>query len=294
MYKKLLLLPLIFGFNACANENKKLDEFLKQQKENMVFVKGGSFMMGDPFGTEDVQDKYGYNILKTPENEKKYPNARWLPITFGMDNKPSHKVTLDDFYISKYEVTWEEYDRYSEVSGREYIDKKFIGKKWRSGKYPVDAPSWYAAKQYCEYLAEKSGLNYDLPTEAQWEYAARSKGKYVYFATDTGRGIKNRSRMKIANELQNMADKKSLVGSFPPNPLGLYDMTGNFPEWVNDWYDKNYYKKSPKSNPKGPLIGEEKVVRGGHTGDYLASITFNRFSAPANIRFAGFRCVINP
>ena len=290
MYKKLLILPLVFSLVACASKDDKLEKLLKITEENMVFVKGGSFMMGDPEGTR-IKDKYGYHLLRTPENEKKYPDASWMRIGGGVDLALKHKVTLSDYSISKYETTWEEFDLYYEIIDKEYYKKKSKDKKreFRSPKMPAVTPSWNEAKNYCKFLAKQTGKNYDLATEAQWEYAARSRGKYVYYATDTGRGIQSRDSLNPTNEPKNIGDGIFKVGSFPPNPLGLYDMTGNVHEWVNDWYSKDYYKKSPELNPKGPKTGTEKVKRGRR-----GSLTFTRSKSKTTAPNKSFRCVLNP
>ncbi|MGB5919908.1 formylglycine-generating enzyme family protein [Arcobacter sp.] len=190
-------------------------------------------------------------------------------------------------------LTFEEFDLYSEIVGKDLIRKKHIGKPFRDENNPVMVPSWTGAKDYCKYLAKITGLD-DLPTEAQWEYAARNRGKYVYFATDTGREVSDNDSISFGKEPQNVADDLSKVGSFPPNPLGLYDMSGNLWEWVNDWYDKDYYKYSPEYNPKGPKKGTKKVVRGGATAtSNMDALTFNRFYAPLKTRVITFRCILN-
>ena len=295
MCRNLLMIPLVFSLSACASSNPDLEKLLKITESNMVFVEGGTFMMGDFGATADIKDEYGYNLIGSPENRKKYPNANWGPILGDQDVRPLHKVTLSDFSISKYEVTWEEFDLYTNLEKIEPLDKEFIGKKWRSGKRPVGV-SWENAKNYCKYLAKITNKNYDLPTEAQWEYAARSKGKYVYFATNTGRGIKNSDSLNPTNEPQNIVDSGTSlfeVGSLPSNFLGLFDMSGNRSEWVNDWYDKDYYKNSPDLNPQGPKIGTEKVTRGGSSG-YMDMTVFGRYKKKPSSTSVGFRCVLNP
>jgi len=293
MYKKIIgLLAISLFFNACTSKEDKIEELLKITEDNMVFVKGGSFLMGD-FGAIRIKDKYGYYLVASPENIKKYPNEDVYKIRAEADANTLHKVTLDDFYISKYETTYKEFDLYKEIIGEDLVDKKFIGKQWRSDKMPVRAPTWYEAKNYCKYLAKLTGKDYDLVSEAQWEYAARSRGKYVYYATNTGREVSD--RRTLINEPQNVADKRSPVGSFPPNSLGLYDMSGNLWEWVNDWYDKDYYKKSPEYNPRGPKEGEKKVVRGGSVStSNLDAMTFNRHKKKLTSYANAFRCVLNP
>jgi formylglycine-generating enzyme required for sulfatase activity len=242
------LLPSLFCLclSACdataSNTSVDLGAFKKKVLSNMVFVKGGTFMMGDA-GTM-VMD---YNIGKKV-------HRNWTPYS---DARPVHKVTLDSYYISKYETTWEEYDRFAEATKREKRQAKYIGKKeWRGPNYPASADSWYAAKAECKWLGKITNLPIDLPTEAQWEYAARSRGQNVGYATDNG----------LLEEGRNVRGPKhgrfpTAVGTFPPNPLGLYDMAGNMGEWVNDWYAK--YNSSPQVNPKGPKTGTKKIYRGG-------------------------------
>ncbi len=299
MKKRFIFISLALLITACTSKEEKMANFVKEIESKMVKVDGGAFLMGNPWAI-NVQDKYGYNILKTPENEKKYPDAQWFPIASTIRaNSFRHKVRLDTFYISKYETTWEEFDRYSKIIGKELKFPISIKNKtpYRNANMPVRA-TWQEATEYCSFLAKHSGKKFDLVTEAQWEYAARSRGKFVYFATDTGRGVSNRDSINPTHEPQNLADDLSAVGSFPPNPLGLYDMSGNQDEWVNDWYEEDYYKHSPVDNPKGPKSGKFKVYRGG--GGYGAYDTvFDRFKSDIYKFSKGyepaltFRCVIN-
>jgi len=295
MYKKLLILPLAFSLASCSSKDENLDKLLKITKDNMVFVKGGTFMMGDFGATADIKDKYGYNLIGSPENRKKYPDVNWLPILGNPDSRPLHKVTLSDFYISKYEVTWEEFDLYTRLMGKELYKKDKQDKNFRKKDRPVKVPSWNDAKSYCKYLAKKTEKNYDLPTEAQWEYSARSGGKYVYFATNTGRGIKNSDSLNPTKEPQNIVNSGTSlfkVGSLPSNPLGLFDMSGNISEWTNDWYNKDYYTNSAILNPKGPENGTMKVTRGGSSG-YMEMTVFSRYPKDSISSSVGFRCVLN-
>ena len=296
MIKKTLVLLGILALNSCASNEDKLEALLKKAKDNMVFVKGGEFMMGDPGGLDNEYKEYGEERwpIGSPENRKKYPNAPWQSVTGNQGNIP-HKVILSDYYISKYEVTWEEFDSFYKLTNKELYRKGAIefGSKWRTKPYPARTPTWNEAKNFCKFLAKHSGLNYDLPTEAQWEYAARSRGKYVFYATNTGWVIKG-SRHKKELEGRNIAHRISPVGSFPPNPLGLYDMEGNRSEWVNDWYSEEYFKNSPIKNPKGPKTGEKKVARGSSSGDSTTFNLFYRISDKLTRSTKGFRCVLNP
>jgi len=214
---------------------KKNLEYLKQlSKNNLIFIKGGSFLMGD----------LGVTI-----------NGKKKPWTLDKDNKPAHKVILDDYFISKYEVTYYEFDLFTQTNGKPLSQIALPNPVVRKARNPA-AADWNDANDYCKWLADLTGLPYALPTEAQWEYAARSRGKNVLYATDNG-------KLDIGRNYQESPQRIMPVGSFPPNPIGLFDMSGNGDEWVLDWFDKDYYKKSPSNNPKGPSTGTHKVLRGG-------------------------------
>src|SRR3972149_84186 len=258
----ILLLPSI------VNGEKGKDVQLSIE---MVFVKGGCYQMGDTFGdsesTEDSMHK-GRHYKRSSE-------------------KPVHEVCVDDFYMGKYEVTVGEFREFVNVTGyitegevgdgcsvyggREW--KKDAGKEWKEDKgkdwrnpgfyqndnHPVCCVSWNDAAAYIEWLYGKTGKSYRLPTEAEWEYAARSGGKAEKWA-----GTNDESELSdYAWYSKNSESKTHPVGQKKPNGLGLYDMTGNLWEWCSDWYDENYYSNSPKYNPKGVDNSGFRVLRGG-------------------------------
>lgn len=177
--------------------------------------------------------------------------------------QPLHKVTLDAFSMQKYKVTYEDFDVFTEATGRTKINS---APGWRSEhrdpRYPAPV-NWYGAKAYCLWLAEQTKLPFDLPTEAQWEYAARSGGKRVFFATDNGKLEKGRNYPSHEQAAKLGKDSMALwipVGLFPPNPAGLYGMQETGTEWMDNWtYD---YRAEPQTNPRGPAIGERKAQRG--------------------------------
>lgn len=186
-----------------------------------VFVKGGCFQMGDVFGD-------GEN-----------------------DEKPAHEVCVSDFYLGKYEVTLGQWEQ---VMMSNNSSRKECGPDC-----PVESVSWFSAQEYVGRLNSKSGQQYRLPTEAEWEYAARSGGKNEKWA-----GTSDEKKLdEFALFEKNSEHKPGKKGSKKPNGLGLFDMTGNVAEWCQDWYGEGYYSISPKDNPAGPATGEKHVLRGG-------------------------------
>ncbi|OWA87714.1 sulfatase modifying factor 1 [Klebsiella pneumoniae] len=170
--------------------------------------------------------------------------------------------------------------------------------------------TWQQAKDYCQWLGKESDKNIDLPTEAQWEYAARSRGQYLPFSTDNG-NFELGSNIPEQKKLDEYTDGYGFpiypIGKYPPNPLGLYDMGLSGAEWSNDWYSTDYYSHSPVYDPQGPVKGNEKVLRGYVGGDRQYALTIFRQSSQPVPKFAGrddyqkfgvsplfvFRCVIN-
>mgnify|MGYP005907704911 FL=1 len=256
---------------------------------NMVPVKGGEFLMGD-FGPL-VGEK--------------------LPFSINQDDKVLHKVVLSDFSISKFKVTNDDYNKYLQITGIKKPPINILVKEYPSlqkDDYSVGV-TWQQAKDYCQWLGKESDKNIDLPTEAQWEYAARSRGQYLPFATNNGELLPGEN-FPNQDELDSYTDGIGLpfypLGKFPPNPLGLYDMGLSGSEWTNDWYAADYYSHSPVNDPQGPAQGTKKVLRGNVGGDRQYALTMFRQSAsPLPEEVDGdyekygvgpqyvFRCVIN-
>ncbi len=161
------------------------------------------------------------------------------------DEKPVHKVYLDGYYIGKYEVTFEQYDRFCEATGRVKPDNE----GWGRGNRPVINVSWNDAVAYCKW----AGLR--LPTEAEWEKAARGGENYKYAGSN--------NPDEVAWYDNNSGNYTHPVGQKKANGYGTYDMSGNVWEWCSDWYDSGYYSNSPYRNPKGPASGSSRVYRGG-------------------------------
>jgi formylglycine-generating enzyme required for sulfatase activity len=167
------------------------------------------------------------------------------------DEKPVHQVCLSDFYMGKYEVTQSQWQK---VMGNNPSFFKKCGPDC-----PVESVSWDDAQEFIKKLNAQSGKQYRLPTEAEWEYAARSGGKDEKWAGTSDESAVSR----YAWYDKNSSRSTHKVGLKKSNGLGLYDMTGNVWEWCQDWYNEAYYDDSPKDNPPGPDNGEQRVLRGG-------------------------------
>ena len=206
--------------------------YAEAPKIEMVLVKGGCYQMGDTFG-DGLAD--------------------W--------EQPVHEVCVDDFYIGKYEVTQ---GQWTAVMGNNPSFFKSCG-----DNCPVEKISWNDALDFIKRLNEMTGKKYRLPTEAEWEYAARSRGKHENYA-----GTSDPARLKDYAWFEDNAGKTTHpVGRKKPNGLGIYDMSGNVWEWVKDNYDdegvyKDYYKNSPRMNPQGPESASHRIVRGGSLFNY--------------------------
>ncbi len=195
---------------------------------------------------------------------------------FG-DEKPAHSVVLDSFYIGKYEVTqalWKDI-----MNANPSLDK--------GDSLPVENITWLEVQNFLTKLNEKTGLNYRLPTEAEWEFAARGGNQnhdYTYCGSNNA--------LDVAWHKVNSGNKTHPVGLKNGNELGIYDMSGNVWEWCSDWYGSTYYSTSPQSNPKGPASGDQKITRGGSFSSDSTNIRNTcRFFALPNSGgvFIGFR-----
>jgi formylglycine-generating enzyme len=199
------------------------------------------------------------------------------------DWQPEHKVFVDSFYMDKYEVTNRQYYEFC-LRTNNPLPEFWGSAQFKSGMdypdYPVTGISFFDAEKYAKWTGKR------LPTEAEWEYAARG-GLNKNFpwgdqidSTKVNFGKKYKGTMK--------------VGSFNPNNFGLFDITGNVWEWTSDNYDGGYYSVAPSQNPKGPERGRFKVIRGGswHSGAMCVQTYYRNGLPPSWIDYAvGFRCV---
>ncbi|MDY0296022.1 MAG: bifunctional serine/threonine-protein kinase/formylglycine-generating enzyme family protein [Acidobacteriota bacterium] len=170
------------------------------------------------------------------------------------DEKPVHRVYLDTYYISKYEVTFDQYDAFCNATGC----SRPSDSGWGRGSRPVINVSWDEAVAFCRWLSGKRGKTVRLPTEAEWEKAAKggnSSRGYTYSGSNNVDAV--------AWYSGNAGGRIHPVGQKSANELGLHDMSGNVWEWCADWYDADYYSRSPARNPTGPSSGSGRVGRGG-------------------------------
>ncbi|MCS7044778.1 MAG: formylglycine-generating enzyme family protein [Gemmataceae bacterium] len=236
-----------------------------EAKWEMVPIPGGTFLMG------------------SPDNE---PGRQ-------PDEGPQHWVTVRPFWMSKTEVTWDEYEVWLKEMGVNHwsINEKrlkadpdaFTGPTpayvdqyygHGAGRHPALCMTHHAACEYCRWLSKRTGKIYRLPTEAEWEWACRAGTKTAYFFGDDPKDLRDYAwYIKNAAPSEDEEPKTHPVATRKPNPWGLYDMYGNVAEWCLDHYDKNYYQMMPKDKPAlwPVLLPTERrfshVVRGGSWHD---------------------------
>lgn len=241
----------------------------------MILVEGGTFTMGCVEGRDgDCQ-----------ENEL-----------------PTREVRLSDYWIGKYEVTNEEFVLFLQDRG----NQEEGGVTWynpRAGKiteakegfevstgyerHPITGVSWYGARAYANWLSEKTGQTYRLPTEAEWEYAARggnSSREYRFAGSNTVD--------EVAWSSNNSGSDTHVVGDLKANELGIHDMSGNVWEWCSDWYGAYEREKGVINDPKGPIEGRARVLRGGSwdSFDDVARVSYRFLNYPVNRNYVyGFR-----
>jgi formylglycine-generating enzyme len=200
------------------------------------------------------------------------------------DWQPEHMVRVNSFYMDKYEVTNRQYNDFC-IATKNPLPYFWGMKEFKSGMdfpdFPVVGVTFSDAANYAKWTGKR------LPTEAEWEYAARAgePGKNFPFNDPIDSTKVNYGR-KYMNILK--------VGSFHPNAFGLFDISGNVWEWTNDFYSDDYYGSSPAENPKGPDRGRFKVIRGGswHSGAMCQQVFYRNGLSPSWVDFAvGFRCV---
>lgn len=279
-----------------------------------VLVPAGEFLMGSDESPEALAKDF-------PQYEVK----RFLELG---DEAPVHKVRITrSFYMGRHEVTVGQFRRFLQASGYrpeseadgtggygynpDYDPAKsvrgdaFEGRSpkyaWRNPGFPQDDNhpvvnvTWNDAVAMATWLSEKEGAKYRLPTEAEWEYAARAGTQSRYHSGNDPQSLLKTANVFDGHAMKNWPKWKAFalagsdgfaftapVGSFAPNAFGLFDMHGNVWEWTSDWHDDHYYATSPVDDPQGPATGTVRVRRGGswHTWPFYARSSYRNWNAP--------------
>jgi len=249
MLQKLLLVLFLFLGMPFFGFDKVLDNsFYPSKSVNkgsyiipaVIHIKAGSFIMGSNNG--------------------------------DADEKPVHRVYIQSFYIGKYEVTFDEYDKFCEDTRQ----RKPNDNGWGRGNHPAINVSWDNAKAYTLWLSKKTGRTYRLPTEAEWEYVARAGTTTDYFFGN------NSNNLNLYAWNDRKSRKTHIVGEKKPNPWGLYDIYGNVVEWCEDWYAEDYINTPRDGTSNNDGSQKYKVIRGG---SWFSNDDFCR-SARRNYNFA--------
>ncbi len=281
------MLLLLLTVSLWAVEGDEVENQEPVLEEKIVWEKDGSEMMLIPAGSFEMGDS-----KNEPEN--------WMK-----RSRPVHRVELNAFYMDVREVTVGQFREFVNQSGykysgnwakfREFVNQsgyKYGGNwndvaKYSTGdEYPMVLVNWNDATAYAEWAGKR------LPTEAEWEYAAR--GGLVGKRYPWGDEITHDDANYAGTGGKDKWSQCSPVGSFEANSYGLYDVAGNVWEWCADWYGFDYYSKSPAKNPPGPDIGSSRVLRGGSWSNYTyyLRVAYRGYYFPHNrIDGLGFRCV---
>lgn len=263
-------------------DEKELADFREKMRSQMVFVKGGSYLMGD-FGPAHSREK--------------------MPYSANAGAAPAHEVTLDGYSIMKHRVTYADYDLYTRANRLPPIS---IGNnhelEFRFPDYPAGHITWQQSHDFCTWLGKIMDAPAGLPTEAQWEYAARSRGELwvipsrAVSVTDGKYDLQQLDDTLVKMETGTSPEPliSRPVGTYGDNALGVSDVFGRGREWTGDWFDENYYAHSPKADPQGPATGTLRSVRFA-TDSRVRLVIDRKGVAPDDNSSAdlGFRCVIN-
>lgn len=204
----------------------------------------------------------------------------------GQDcERPVHRVWIDDFLFAATQVTNAEYERFVN-STRSAPPPFWNDQNFNHPQHPVTGVSWFDAERYCQWLAAQTGRTYRLPTEAEWERAARGDLEQQNFPWG------NDPPEALPDYATRWQAGPEAVARYAPNAFGLYDICENVHEWCSDWYDANYYASSPNRNPHGPEHGQRKASRGGSWRHHVKVARCSaRSSIPPGFHYAdyGFR-----
>jgi formylglycine-generating enzyme required for sulfatase activity len=234
---------------------KSLKQAVKKMSQRNTSVKSQNFKIGDFYFKMIFVEGSTFTMGCTSDPERCFDNE-----------EPAHSVTLSDFYVGEFQVTQKLWEK---VMGTTISEQRDLGNpEWELCGEGNDYPIYYVNYEECEKFCEKlnqllykqlpEGYKFSLPTEAQWEYAARGGKKSKNYTYSGSNNI-----YKVAWHIENCNIQIHEVGIKTKNELGIYDMSGNVWEWCRDWFDVYYYRHSPSTDPTGPDNGYYRVLRGG-------------------------------
>ena len=264
-----------------ATVHKQVQALKDKTLQQLVPIPAGGFWLGDVGVLMTEELKQSGAILGPERKETDNPG-----FTLGQDNKPPRWVTFDAFQMQAYKVTYGDFDVYvaaNQLPAHPPKGKESWQEIWQDARLTDDTPAgvtWPQAKGYCQWLGHITGLPFDLPTEAQWEYAVSTGRKTHHEPYPTPDGLYKEGRDEPTDEERGKLTKNNAyfvypIGRAKPTKWGLYDTVFNGFEWVNDWYAEDAYQRMTEThNPRGPATGTEKVKRGLSIGD---SRTFTGF-----------------
>jgi formylglycine-generating enzyme required for sulfatase activity len=245
---------------------------------------------------ETIKGKDGAPMILIPAGPFLMGSNEGLP-----NERPEHTVTLHAYYIDQYEITAGRYQKFIESAHKNIPPTWDDEAAQAMGDLPAVGMSWNDAAAYCKWAGRR------LPTEAEWEKAARGTDgrRYPWGHMQPFVDIANYNRgmwvseaitlVPVNSGVEGMSVRHGLKGG-GKSPYGLFHMAGNAAEWVADWYDREYYQKTPPADPTGPSGGEKRVIRGGSWADLPAALRVtSRFSAEPDFedRTIGFRCAMD-
>ena len=273
-----LAISAMLSLSAMAQEKQTIT--VNGVSFKMIKVEGGTFKMG---------------AQSTDPNGENYDSEAWE------DEQPVHNVTLDDYYIGETEVTQELWEAVMGTTIEQQRQKaeEYLGFDWglhgQGATYPMYYISWEQCQEFIAKLNQLTGKRFRLPTEAEWEYAARGGNKirgYKYAGSNTIGEVAWYDANAYDVGAGSPAYGTHPVGTKSPNELGLYDMSGNVWEWCSDWYGE--YSSSSQTNPTRPTSGSFRVIRGGswdNSAQYCRVADRNGSTPDFRYYFLGFRLV---
>lgn len=261
---------LTSGLSAVLSADNT-DSLIARNKANLVQIQGGTFYFG--------------------KFDRRFGEQRYASPSF--DNlEELQEITLGDFAMAKYQITYAEYDIYSQDNGLDPIEITDPNQKDLKEAHVPVLLTWQEARDYCQWLGKLSKEKMDLPTEIQWEYAARNRGQYVLYPTDSGIVEPGKNvpleTDKVGTKHSTFQSKLMPVGQFPPTPLGLFDMASNGKEWTLTVYQQRGFWAKDNDKHK-----DDRIVRSQAIASPGGAPTVQRYYDNKTHRNTA-RCVVNP